>query len=251
MKVVIFAGGYGTRFSEETTLIPKPLIEVNGRPILRRIMDHYQDYGFDDFIICLGYKGNMIKDYFLNLKYHESDLLIDIGNSEVRFEGNTTRPFKVQLVDTGLDTSTAGRLKRVMHLTNNESFMLTYGDGLSDINLYDLIRHHNETKAIVTMTTVNPSGKYGAITFDESSYLATTFAEKRLETNSWINAGFFVIDEGVIEYLKGNMDSVMWEEGPLPLLCANGELSVFTHNGFWKCMDNKKDKIELEKYLNQ
>ncbi|MGQ0828881.1 MAG: glucose-1-phosphate cytidylyltransferase [Bacteroidota bacterium] len=245
MKVVILAGGLGTRISEETDIRPKPMIEIGGKPILWHIMKIYESHGFNDFIICLGYKGYVIKEYFMNYFMHNSDVTIDLENNSVKVLQTNSESFKVTLVDTGLNTKTAGRLKRIQHHINNERFMLTYGDGVANIDLKELLKFHIEKKRAVTVTSIQPGGKFGSLDINESSTVSK-FIEKPKGDGHWINGGFFVLEPEVFNYLKEDSDNVMWEDEPLEKLAIDGQLAAFKHNGFWKCMDAVRDRIELE-----
>lgn len=245
MKVVIFAGGFGTRISEESHLKPKPMIEIGGWPILWHIMKYYESYGFNEFIICLGYKGYIIKDFFLNYYMYSSDISISLASGKIDVHFSDSNTFKVTLVDTGLETKTAGRLKRVQKYLNNEDFMLTYGDGLSDVNLHELVEFHKTHGKIATLTSVKPAQTFGRITFDESGKILH-FREKSQEDSIWINGGFFVLNPKVFDFIPEGADNIMWEETPMDKLTESGELYAFKHNGFWKCMDAIRDKIELE-----
>lgn len=245
MKVVLFAGGLGTRISEETDIRPKPMIEIGGKPILWHIMKIYETYGFNDFIICLGYKGYVIKEYFMNYFMHNSDVTIDIENNSVKVHQTNSESFKITLVDTGLNTKTAGRLKRVQQHLNNERFMLTYGDGLANINLAELLKFHIENKKTATVTSIQPAGRFGSLDIDESNKVIK-FIEKPKGDGHWINGGFFVLEPDVFNYLNENSDNIMWEEEPLEELSKKGQLSAYKHHGFWKCMDAVRDRIELE-----
>jgi len=245
MKVVIFAGGIGTRISEESHLKPKPMIEIGDKPILWHIMKIYETYGFNDFIICLGYKGYVIKEYFMNYFLHNSDLTIDINNNKMEVHQSNTESFKVTLVDTGLHTKTAGRLKRVQHHLNEEDFMLTYGDGLADINLNELIKFHKNHNKICTVTAVQPDGKFGGLETDEQGTVHH-FQEKPHGDGHWINGGFFVLKKEIFNYLDAKSDEIMWEEKPMADLTKANELVAYRHHGFWKCMDAMRDKVILE-----
>ena len=246
MKVVIFAGGFGTRISEESHLKPKPMIEIGGHPIIWHIMKIYEKYGFNEFVICLGYKGYMIKEYFVNYFYHNSDVSIDLANNEIEVHRSNKDSFKVTLVDTGLNTKTAGRLQKVKQYLGGETFMLTYGDGVSNIDIKKLVDFHNSHNKIATVTSVQPAGKFGALSI-ENNDLVSEFIEKPVGDGYWINAGFFVLNPEVFKYLEGNMNNVMWEDSPLENLAKDGQLYSFKHTGFWKCMDALRDKEELEK----
>ncbi len=251
MKVVILAGGLGTRLSEETTLKPKPMVEIGGKPILWHIMKYYSKYGFNDFVICLGYKGNLIKEYFINYYTHNSDLRVDLNNNEIKIIAPSKEQFKVTLIDTGLNTNTAGRIKRIKDYTDNNTFMLTYGDGVSNINLNDLYNFHKEKSRLVTLTTVQNPGRFGNLKLDERG-IVTSFQEKPEGDNMWVNGGFFVMEQGIFDYLEEiNVDDVQWEKGPLLEIAKNNQLAAFKHLGFWKPMDALRDKIELEEYWNK
>lgn len=245
MKVVILAGGLGTRLTEETVLKPKPMVEIGGKPILWHIMKIYSNYGFNDFIICLGYKGYMIKEYFINYYLYNSDITVELGNNKVDIHYTNTESFKVTLVETGLETNTAGRIKKIEKYIGNEPFMLTYGDGVSDINLNELIKFHKQHKKIATLTSVELPGRYGNIDVNESGQV-THFQEKPDENDFWINGGFFVLDPGIFDYLKGDVEHVQWEKGPLINIANDKQLMAYKHKGFWKCMDAMRDKIELD-----
>ena len=248
MKVVIFAGGFGTRISEESLFKPKPMIEIGGKPILWHIMKIYSHYGFNDFIICLGYKGDLIKDYFLNYYYHNSDLKIDLEKNEIATLNAGSESFKVTLVDTGLYTKTAGRLKQIQKYINDEDFMLTYGDGVSDVNLIELLDFHKKHGKIATITSVQLPGRFGGIQFGdkEKGCLVGDFKEKPGD-EYWINGGFLVLKKKIFDYLGDDSDEVMWEEQPMTELVKTGELVAYKHNGFWLCMDAMRDKEELER----
>ncbi len=246
MKVVILAGGLGTRISEETDFRPKPMVEIGGRPILWHIMKIYSHFGFNDFVICLGYKGYVIKEYFMNYFLHNSDVTIDVANNSMQVLGSKTEAFKVTLVDTGLNTKTAGRLKLVEKHVGNEDFMLTYGDGVADIDLNNLVRFHQAHGKIATVTAVRMDARFGGIELNEFGAVGA-FKEKTKDDSKWINGGFFVLKPHVFQYLKGEMSEMMWEDEPLEKLTRDGELQAYKHNGFWKCMDALRDKIELEK----
>lgn len=245
MKVVIFAGGRGTRIAEESSLRPKPMIEIGGKPILWHIMKIYAAYGHTEFIICLGYKGWMIKEYFVNYFMHNADLTVDLGNNALEVHQNNAEPFKVSLIDTGLDTMTAGRLKRVLPYTNNEAFMLTYGDGVCNVNINDLIDFHNKNGKICTMTSIQAGSRFGVINMDEQGIIKS-FEEKPKDSGTWINGGFFVINPAIKDYLNDDADDMMWEKQPMFDLAKNGQIAAFKHADFWKCMDTLREKEELE-----
>ncbi|MDD3095320.1 MAG: glucose-1-phosphate cytidylyltransferase [Candidatus Neomarinimicrobiota bacterium] len=244
MKVVIFAGGKGSRISEESQLRPKPMIEIGGKPILWHIMKRYAAYGHNEFIICLGYKGELIKEYFLNYYSRNSDLTVDLRDNRVKVRESSCEEFKISLIDTGLETMTAGRLKRVQKYIGDETFMLTYGDGVADIDIKRLIDFHQKKKCLATMTGVQPQSRFGILDIDEND-MVQTFQEKPKNENVWINGGFFVLEAGVFEYLHADADAIMWERQPLEDICRDRQLSVYRHHGFWKCMDTLRDKVEL------
>ncbi|HMU46073.1 MAG TPA: glucose-1-phosphate cytidylyltransferase [Chitinophagaceae bacterium] len=245
MKVVIFAGGLGTRISEETETRPKPMVEIGGKPILWHIMKIYSHFGFNDFIICLGYKGYIIKEYFMHYFLHNSDITIELGNNKVEVHGSNTEAFKVTLVDTGQHTKTAGRLKQIKKYIDGEDFMLTYGDGLSDINITDLLSYHKKHNRTATVTTVQMDARFGGVDIATDN-VVTSFREKAKDESKWINGGFFVLKSKVFDFLEGDMDEMMWEDAPLEKLAADGQLVAYKHKGFWKCMDALRDKLELE-----
>jgi glucose-1-phosphate cytidylyltransferase len=245
MKVVIFAGGLGTRISEETDARPKPMVEIGGKPILWHIMKMYSQYGFNEFIICLGYKGYVIKEYFMHYFLHNSDITIELGNNKVEVHGSNTESFKVTLVDTGLHTKTAGRLKQIQKYLNGEDFMLTYGDGVSDIDLKKLVEFHKKHGKIATVTAVQLDARFGGMDVTDNGKVIA-FREKAKDESKWINGGFFVLKPEVFDYLAGNMNDMMWEDEPLEKLAEDNQLSAYKHRGFWKCMDALRDKLELE-----
>jgi len=245
MKVVIFAGGLGTRISEETGTRPKPMVEIGGKPILWHIMKIYSHYGFNEFIICLGYKGFQIKEYFMQYFLHNSDITIELGNNKLDVHYTNTDPFKVTLIDTGLDTKTAGRLKRVQQYIGDEDFMLTYGDGVSDIDIDALLTFHRSHGKLATVTAVQPEARFGGMVLAANG-LVENFREKPKGDGKWINGGFFVLRPEVFSYLRDDMDNTMWEDAPMERLSIDGQLMAYRYNGFWKCMDAMRDKIELE-----
>jgi len=243
MKAVILAGGLGTRISEETHLKPKPMIEIGGMPILWHIMKSYSAYGIDDFIICLGYKGYLVKEYFANYYLHMSDVTFDMKNNSMQIHQNTAEPWQVTLVDTGEMTSTGGRLKRIAsHLNATEDFCFTYGDGVADINIAELIQFHQNHDAIATVTAVQPPGRFGSL--DVCGEKIRMFEEKPQGDGSWINGGYFVLSTSIFNYIEG--DSTLWEKEPLQKLASEGQLSAFKHDGFWQPMDTLRDKVRLE-----
>lgn len=243
MKVCILAGGFGTRLSEETNYKPKPMVEIGGKPILWHIMKIYSYYGFNDFVICLGYKGNVIKDYFKNYFLNKSDFTIDIANNNIEIHDTKAEPWTVSLVDTGSGTLTGGRVKRVEKYVEDETFMLTYGDGLSDLNINKLVDFHKKQNKYATLTAVRPSGRFGELNIDGNSNI-TNFEEKPEGDKNWINGGFFVLENEIFDYIKG--DKTIWERDPLENLARDNQLAAYKHTGFWKAMDMLKDKNELE-----
>ncbi|MCC6817004.1 MAG: glucose-1-phosphate cytidylyltransferase [Saprospiraceae bacterium] len=249
MKVVILAGGIGTRLMEETTSRPKPMVEIAGKPILWHIMKIYESQGFSEFIICLGYKGYMIKEYFLNYYLYNSDVTIELENNKVDVHYSNTEKFKVSLIDTGLNTNTAGRIKKIQPYVKGERFMLTYGDGVSNIDLVKLIKFHIQSKKIVTLSTVQSPGRFGQLEIDVEGTVGQ-FSEKPEEDGMWINAGYFVMEPDVFQFLNDDVDAVQWEKGPLLKIAESGQLGAYKHRGFWKCMDAMRDRIELEELWN-
>jgi glucose-1-phosphate cytidylyltransferase len=244
MQVVILAGGFGTRLSEETELKPKPMVEIGGKPILWHIMKIYSHYGFNEFIICLGYKGYVIKEYFANYFLHQSDVTIDLLKNKMEIHKSNTEPWKVTLVDTGLETMTGGRLKRIEKYINGEEFFMTYGDGVADIDINKLLSFHRRKKKKATITAVKPPGRFGALVIDGKGNVEK-FQEKPAGDGNWINGGFFVLHVDVFKYIDG--DDTVWEREPLERLTQDQELVAYRHSGFWKAMDTLRDKIELEK----
>tara|TARA_Y100001960_G_scaffold272321_2_gene299706 strand:- start:1950 stop:2714 length:765 start_codon:yes stop_codon:yes gene_type:complete len=241
MKVVILAGGYGTRISEESTTRPKPLVEIGGKPILWHLMKYFSHYGFTDFIICLGYKGYMLKEYFSNYFLHMSDVTFDFKNNTTEYHKMRSEPWKVTLVDTGEGSMTGGRLKRVKNFIDDEDFCFTYGDGLSDVNLDHLVNFHKKHGKLATITTVQPKGKYGVLSLEGTT--VSSFQEKPRQSGL-INAGFFVLSPRVLEYIES--DQTTWEDEPLRRLVEEFNLKAFQHHGFWRAMDTLKDKRDLE-----
>jgi len=248
MKVVILAGGFGTRISEETSIKPKPMVEVGGKPILWHIMKIYSTFGFNDFIICLGYKGYVIKEYFANYFLHEADVTFDIAHNKMEIHDNNAEPWKVTLVETGENTMTGGRLLRVKNYIGNESFMMTYGDGVADIDLKNLIELHQEKKQVATLTAVQPYGRFGILKIDDENNI-TQFQEKPQGDGAWINGGFFVLEPEVFDYLKDDM--TIFERKPLESLANDGQLNAFYHHGFWMPMDKLSDKQKLDELWNK
>lgn len=243
MKVVILAGGFGTRISEESHLKPKPMIEIGGQPILWHIMKYYSSFGFTDFVICLGYKQYMVKEYFADYFLHTSDVMFDLAQNRMEVLNNTTEPWKVTLVDTGLNTMTGGRVKRIRDYVGDEPFMLTYGDGVSDIDLHALLAFHKNHGRMVTVSAVNVGQKFGVLDINEGGKI-TAFREKNDEDGSMINAGFMVCNPGVFDLIDG--DETVFEKDTLPLVASMGELMAYRHEGFWLCMDTQRDKKQLE-----
>ncbi len=242
MKAVILAGGLGTRISEETEVRPKPMVEVGGHPILWHIMKNYSAHGVNDFIICLGYKGYVIKEYFANYFLHMSDVTIDMATNRTEVHQASADPWRVTLVDTGEATMTGGRLKRVRRYVGDEDFCFTYGDGVSDVDISRLIAFHREQRTIATVTAVQPPGRFGSL--DLKKNRISRFEEKLPGDSGWINGGFFVLSPGVFEYLAG--DETVWEREPLEQLAREGKLAGFAHRGFWQCMDTLRDRLLLE-----
>jgi len=246
MKAVIFAGGFGTRLSEETTIKPKPMVEIGGFPILWHIMKTYSAHGINDFIICCGYKGYVIKEYFANYFLHMSDVTFDMrfGNQMNVHKGNA-EPWKVTLVDTGLDTLTGGRLKRVREYVGQETFCLTYGDGVANVDVTKLVEFHKSQGTLATLTAVQPPGRFGAIALAEGQSRISSFHEKPEGDGAWINGGYFVVEPEVIDFIEG--DHTTWEQEPLKKLAQLDQLSAYKHPGFWQPMDTLKDRNTLEK----
>lgn len=243
MKAVILAGGLGTRLSEETTIRPKPMVEIGGKPILWHILKIYAAHGINDFIICLGYKGYLIKEYFANYFLHLSDVTFDIANNRMEVHNHSAEPWRVTLVDTGEDTMTGGRLKRVApYLAGDEAFCFTYGDGVSNVDIGSTLRFHKAHGRLATMTAALPAGRFGVISVNGDAVLS--FAEKPPGEGGWINGGFFVLSPRVMGYIAD--DSTLWERDPLERLAADGQLMAYKHSGFWQPMDTLRDKIHLE-----
>lgn len=246
MKVVILAGGLGTRISEESHLRPKPMIEIGEQPILWHIMKYYSSFGFQHFVICCGYKGHMIKEYFADYYLHRSDVTFDFSSdNQMTVHNNVAEPWKVTLVDTGLNTQTGGRVKRVQKYIGDETFMLTYGDGVSNIDLTALLEQHKESGKLVTLTGIQPGGRFGVLDLDENSDSVIGFREKAKEDGGWINGGFMVMEPEVFEYLSSD-ESCSLERAPMERLAEEGKLGIYKHNGFWQCMDTQRDKYQLE-----
>jgi len=250
MKVVIFAGGKGTRISEESHLKPKPMIEIGEKPILWHIMKLYEKYGYTEFILCLGYKGYAIKEYFVNYFSHNADITIELQNNTVEVHNTKAENFKVTLVDTGIDTMTAGRLQRVQKYIQEDTFLLTYGDGVSDVNINELVAFHQSHGKLATMTAIIPEGRFGTMDIGDDG-VVKSFREKPKNDNHWINGGFFVLNKAVFNYFDNDMTDIMWEQEPLIRLTEDKQLMTYKHHGFWKCMDAMRDKEELEKMWNK
>jgi len=245
MKVLLLAGGFGTRLSEETDIRPKPMVEIGGKPILWHIMKTYSQYGFKDFVVLLGYKGYYIKEYFANYFLHQSDVTIDMSNGSMEILNNASESWRVTLLDTGLNSMTGGRIKRAQDYIGKKAFMLTYGDGVSDINISELIKFHKKHGKAMTMTSAQPDGRFGALNIDKNNKVKE-FTEKPKGDGSWINAGYFVCEPKVFDYITEG-DTTVFEQSPLQKLAKDGEIFTFKHNGFWKPMDSLKDKNDLNK----
>jgi glucose-1-phosphate cytidylyltransferase len=242
MKAVILAGGFGTRISEETAVRPKPMIDIGGKPILWHILKLYSHHGINDFVVCLGYRGYLIKEYFANYFLHMSDVTIDLSSNSLEVHHKHAEPWRVTLVDTGEATQTGGRLKRVADYLDDEAFCFTYGDGLADVDVTRTIAFHRARKRLATVCAVQPPGRFGALDIEGSRI--TRFQEKPSGDGTWINGGFFVLQPQVLDFIDG--DTSIWERGPMETLAQRGELSAYTHTGFWQPMDTLRDKIKLE-----
>lgn len=247
MKVVILAGGYGTRISEESHLKPKPMIEIGDQPILWHIMKSYSYYGYNEFIICAGYKQQAIKEYFADYYLHRSDITFDFSQDNlIEIHNNVAEPWRVTVVDTGLATMTGGRIKRIQKFIGNEPFMLTYGDGVCDINLNELEAFHRKCKTFATLTAIQPGGRFGVLGLSDNNAI-TSFVEKNKADGGWINGGFMVLEPQVFDYIAG--DETIFERDPLECLARDGQLSAYTYEGFWQCMDTLRDKLALEELV--
>ena len=242
MKVVILAGGLGTRIAEETHLRPKPMIEIGGKPILWHIMKIYSAHGLNEFIICLGYKGFMVKEYFAHYFLHMSDVTFDLQSNEMEIHRRKAEPWRITLVDTGELTQTGGRLKRIQQYLDDEDFCFTYGDGVGDINISELVEFHKQQQCLGTVTAMQPPGRFGALDMDKNKIVR--FEEKPPGDSNWVSGGFFVLSPSVIDYIDG--DETIWEKGPLERLAREGQLAAYKHPGFWKPMDTLRDKNQLE-----
>ena len=247
MKVVLLAGGFGTRISEETLIKPKPMIDIGDKPILWHIMKIYSSYGFNDFIICLGYKGYYIKEYFANYFLHQSDVTINLSDNSITTHSSKAEPWKITLVDTGKDSMTGGRIKRIREHIGDETFMLTYGDGVGNVNINELLAFHKASKKILTVTAVQPSGRFGALNINHQNEV-TSFLEKPKGDGSWINGGYFVCEPDIFNYISD--DKTIWEKEPMEKIALENKMAAFKHNGFWKPMDTLRDKIDLETEWN-
>jgi len=243
MKVVLLAGGFGTRLSEETKSLPKPMVKIGEMPIIWHIMKTYSHYGYNEFVICLGYKGYALKEWFSNYFIHTSDITIDLKNNQLEVHNSSSEPWKVTLVETGLHTMTGGRIKRVQKYIGDEPFMLTYGDGVSDVNIAELVEHHKKSKKLLTVTAHKPQGKFGSLEISDSGDV-TAFTEKPAGDGMWINAGFFVCQPEVFDYINEG-DKTIFERNPLEQIASKGEMTSFKHRGFWKPMDTLRDNTEL------
>lgn len=244
MKAVILAGGYGTRISEESGIRPKPMVELGGKPILWHIMKTYHSYGINDFIICAGYKSHVIKEYFANYALHNSDVTFDIGSHTHTIHKNGSEKWRVTIVETGENTMTGGRLKRIKEYVGNETFLCTYGDGVSDVNIKDSIEFHNKHGKLATVIAVQPPGRFGIFSLTKGESLIKSFREKPNGDGSWINGGFMVLEPRVFDYITN--DSTVFEKEPMENLAKDGQLNAYKHTGFWQCMDTLRDKMVLE-----
>ncbi|HEX3018427.1 MAG TPA: glucose-1-phosphate cytidylyltransferase [Caproicibacter sp.] len=247
MKTVILAGGFGTRISEESYLRPKPMIEIGGQPILWHIMKLYSHYGYNDFIICLGYKGYVIKEYFADYFLHTSDVTFDLANNKMFVHSNHSEPWKVTLIDTGLNTMTGGRVKRIQPYVGNEPFMLTYGDGVSNVNIDELVKFHRNHGKMATLTAIQPEGRFGIMDLNENQIRA--FREKSKDDTGWVNAGFMILQPEFFNYI--NDDGTILEKEPLESISKKGQIMAYKHSGFWQCMDTQRDKKKLEDMWNE
>jgi glucose-1-phosphate cytidylyltransferase len=243
MKVLILAGGLGTRLSEETVIKPKPMVEIGGKPILWHIMKMYAHHGFNEFVILLGYKGYYIKEYFTNYFLHQNDLTVDLSNNTIDFHKSYAEDWKITLIETGETSMTGGRIKRAKTYINNEPFLLTYGDGVSDVNIAETVKFHQNHGKMMTVTAIQPEGRYGILNFDGKTNVKG-FLEKPKGDGSWINGGFFVCQPQVLDYIEN--DSTIFERYPLETIANEGQLEAYKHGGFWQCMDTLRDKTKLQ-----
>ena len=248
MKVVLLAGGLGTRLSEETDTKPKPMVEIGGKPMLWHIMKIYSSFGFNEFIICCGYKGYIIKEYFANYFLHQSDITVDLSSNKLQIHNSFAEPWMITMVDTGLNTMTGGRLKRIEEYVSGETFMMTYGDGLSNINIKSLVDFHVSHGKFATLTAVQPTGRFGALKIDKDKNI-NSFQEKPKGDGSWINGGFFVLEPQIFDYIKEG-DSTIWEQAPMNNLAKDSQISAFKHEEFWRPIDTLRDKIDLNNIWN-
>jgi glucose-1-phosphate cytidylyltransferase len=248
MKTIILAGGHGTRISEESHLKPKPMIEIGGQPILWHIMKYYSKYGYDDFIICAGYKQDVIKKYFADYYLHRSDVTFDFSNGgKMTIHNNVSEPWKVTIIDTGIDTMTGGRIKRVQSFIGDETFMLTYGDGVADVDIHELLAFHRQKNCLATLTAIQPGGRFGALEIFDNR--VERFAEKTKADGGWINGGFMVLEPEVLNYIDG--DDTVFEREPLETLSREGQLVAYLHYGFWQCMDTLRDNQYLNSLITE
>lgn len=248
LKVVILAGGFGTRISEESIYKPKPLIDIGGMPIIWHIMKYYSHFGYNDFVICAGYKQNCLKEYFSNYFLNHSDITFDMKNNDMVVHKSNSEPWTVTVADTGLYTMTGGRVKRIKEYIGNEPFMLTYGDGVSDVDINELIKFHKKSGKKATLTAVMPGGRFGALNIDSSGTIGS-FREKRKDDGGWINGGFMVLEPEIFDYIAG--DEIMLENEPFAKLVEENQLSAYRHYGFWQCMDSVKDRMTLEELISE
>lgn len=250
MRAVILAGGLGTRLSEATNLIPKPMVEIGGKPILWHIMKTYSHYGIDEFIICCGYKQYVIKEYFANYFRHNCDMTVDMSNNSIKILNNHSESWKVTMIDTGLNTMTGGRIKRIQQYVENERFLLTYGDGVADIDVLDTLRFHEESNGILTLTAYKPTGKFGALELDLETNKVKSFKEKPDGDRNWINAGYFICEPDIFDYITEG-DNTIFERKPLENIAKDGKMQAYLHKGFWKPMDTLRDNVELNEMWDQ
>ncbi|MCH4156857.1 MAG: glucose-1-phosphate cytidylyltransferase [Muribaculaceae bacterium] len=251
MKAVILAGGFGSRLSEATSIIPKPMVEIGGKPIIWHIMKLYSHYGINDFVVCCGYKQYVIKEYFVNYFSHNCDLTVDLSDNSLKIHDNHSEKWKVTMIDTGLNTMTGGRIKRIQPYIGNERFCLTYGDGVTDLNIAETIKEHEKSGAILSLTAYRPTGKFGALVINQDTDFVTSFHEKPDRAESWINAGYFVCEPSVFDFIPEGDDSSVFEKEPLEKIAATGKMHAYKHYGFWKPMDMLKDNKDLNNMWNQ